>query len=190
VTELFPRKTIAWEVVEDPTAIRRITSSLVEMALITGVAMRLYRAYVYSHGSPESGLWVGLTLVIGAVLLLVMLTAHLANFTVRHWWWRAPMFAALEAAIEIIMSLVLTAVGLEKLGSGTAELSDWISGAMMTFAWRVLVIIPFTMLLAVVVTIVRRMLLRREHRMSTAQRVSEAQRAVPEDSPAPPSSPA
>jgi hypothetical protein len=186
VTEFFPRKTIAWEVVDDPTAIRRMSNSLVEMALITGVVLRLYRAYVYSHGSPESGLWVGSTLVIGAVLLLVMLTVHLANYTVRHWWWRAPAFAALEAATEIIMSLALTAVGLEKMGSGTAEFSDWVSGAVMTLAWRVAGIIPFTILLAVVVTIVRRILLSREHRMSTAQRVSEAQRAVPEEPPAPP----
>ncbi len=189
MAEFFPRKTIAWEVVEDPTAIRRVSHSLVEMAVITGVTLRLYRAYVYSHGSPESGLWVGSTLVIGAVLLLVMLTAHLANYTVRHWWWRAPTFAALEAATEIIMSLVLTAAGLEKMGSGTAEFSDWLSGAMMTLAWRVLLIIPFTILLAVVVTVVRRVLLKSEHRLSTAQRVSEAQRAVepppaaPEDAP-------
>lgn len=186
MTEFFPRKTIAWEVVEDPTAIRRISNSLVEMALITGIVLRLYRAYVYSHGSPESGLWVGSTLIIGAVLLLVMLTVHLANFTVRHWWWRAPAFAALEAATEIIMSLALTAVGLEKMGSGTAEFSDWVSGAVMTLAWRVAGVIPFTIVLAVVVTIVRRVLLSHEHRVSTAQRMSEAQRAVPEEPPVPP----
>ncbi len=189
MAEFFPRKTIAWEVVEDPTALRRMSSSLVEMALITGVALRLYRAYVYSHGSPESGLWVGSTIVLGAILLLVMLTAHLANFTVRHWWWRAPTFAVLEVATEMIMSLALTAVGLEKLGSGTAELNDWISAAMMTLAWRVLIILPFTILLAVVVTVVRRLLLSREHRLSTAQRVSEAQRAAPDDAP-PPAPPA
>ena len=84
------------------------------------------------------------------------------------------------------MSLALTAVGLEKMGSGTAEFSDWVSGAMMTLAWRVAGVIPFTIVLAIVVTIVRRVLLSREHRISTAQRVSEAQRAVPEEPPAPP----
>ena len=62
---LFPRKTIAWEVVEDPTAIRRLSLSLPEMALVTGIMLRLYRAYVLSHGSPESWLWVGSTMVIG-----------------------------------------------------------------------------------------------------------------------------
>ncbi len=186
MAEFFPRKTIAWEVVEDPTAIRRLSNSLPEMALITGVTLRLYRAYVLSHGSPESGWWVGATLVIGAVLILVMLTAHLANYTVRHWWWRGPMFAALEAGTEIMMSLALTAVGLEKIGSGVAELSDWLPGAAQVLAWRVVLIIPFTVLLAVVVTIVRRLLLKREHRTSTAQRVSEARRAPPEEPPAPP----
>ena len=166
--------------------LRRLSSSLLGMALLTGITLRLYRAYVLSHGSPESGLWVGSTLVIGSVLLLVLLTAHLANFTVRHWWWRAPMFAVLEAGPEIIMSLVLTTVGLEKIGAGVADFSDWLPSAMQVLAWRVLLIIPFTALLAVVVTVVRRLLLASEHRSSTAQRVSEARRADTEAPPAPP----
>lgn len=166
--------------------LRRLSSSLPEMALLTGVTLRLYRAYVLSHGSPESGLWVGSTLVIGTVLLLVLLTVHLANYTVRHWWWRAPMFGALEAGTEIMMSLALTAVGLEKIGTGVADFSDWLPSAAQVLAWRVLLIIPFTALLAVVVTIVRRLLLAREHRSSTAQRVSDAHRAVAEEPPAPP----
>ena len=183
--EFFPRKTIAWEVVDDPTAIRRLSHSLPEMALVTGIVMRLYRAYVFSHGSQDSWLWVGSTIVIGAVLLLVMLTVHLANYTVRHWWWRAPLFAALEAGTEIVMSLALIALGLEKLGTGVAGLSDWLPGAARVLGWRLVIIVPFTLLLAVVVTIVRRVLLAREHRMSTAQRVSEAHRIV-EEPPAPP----
>ena len=138
-----------------------------------------------------SGYWpvVGVSIAIatadGAVVLLVMLTVHLSHYTVRHWWWRAPMFAALEAGTEIIFSLALTAVGLEKMGSGVAELSDWLPGATRVLFIRVLVILPFTALLAVVVTIVRRVLLVKEHRTSTAQRVSEARRAV-EEPPAPP----
>ena len=188
MTDFFPRKTIAWDVVEDPTAIRRLSNSLPEMALVTGVTLRLYRAYVLSHGSPESGLWVGATFVIGAVLLLVMLTVHLANYTVRHWWWRAPMFAALEAGTEIMMSLALTAVGLEKIGSGVAELSDWLPGAAQVLLWRMVLVIPFTILLAVVVTVVRRILLSHEHRTSTAQRVSEAHRVDTDEPTAPPAS--
>lgn len=187
--QFFPRKTIAWEVVEDPTAIRRLSNSLPEMALLTGVILRLYRAYVLTHGSPESWLWVGSTIVFGTVLLLVMLTVHLANYTVRHWWWRAPLFAAFEAGTEIMMSLALTAVGLEKIGTGVAGLSDWLPGAAQVLGWRAVVIVPFTALLAVIVTLVRRILLAREHRTSTAQRVSEAHRAV-EEPPAPPAPPA
>jgi hypothetical protein len=186
VPEFFPRKTIAWEAIEDPTALRRFSSSLLEMALVTGVTLRLYRAYVLSHGSPESGLWVGATFIIGAVLLLVMLTVHLANYTVRHWWWRAPMFAAFEAGTEIVMSLALTTLGLEQLGSRVASLDDWLPIAAQVLAWRVLLIIPFTVLLAAVVTVVRRLLLSAEHRTSTAQRVSESQRAAPTEPPAPP----
>lgn len=183
--EFFPRKTIAWAAVEDPTAIRRLSHSLPEMALVTGVVLRLYRAYVLSHGSPESWLWVGSTIAIGAVLLLVMLTVHLANYTVRHWWWRAPLFAALEAGTEIMVSLALTAVGLEKIGSGVAELSDWLPGAAQVLGWRVFIVVPFTLLLALVVTMVRRILLAREHRTSTAQRMSEARRVVEDPSPPP-----
>jgi hypothetical protein len=191
VADFFPRKTIAWKAIEDPTALRRFSSSLPEMALVTGVTLRLYRAYVLSHGSPESGLWVGSTLVIGAVLLLVMLTVHLANYTTRHWWWRAPMFAALEAGTEIMMSLALTALGMEKIGSNVAELSDWLPGAAQVLAWRVLLIIPFTVLLALMVTVVRRLLLSREHRTSTAQRLSDAHRAASDEAPsAPPAPPA
>lgn len=186
MADFFPRKTIAWEVVEDPTMLRRLSSSLPAMALLTGVTLRLYRAYVFSHGSEESGLWVGSTLVIGAVLLLVLLTAHLANFTVRHWWWRAPMFAAVEAGVELIMSLVLTTVGLEKIGAGVAVFSDWLPSAMQVLAWRVLLIIPFTALLALLVTGVRRLLLASEHRSSTAQRVSDARRTDTEAPPTPP----
>ncbi len=186
MADFFPRKTIAWEVVEDPTALRRFSNSLPEMALVTGVTLRLYRAYVLSHGSPESGLWVGSTLVIGAMLLLAMLTVHLANFTVRHWWWRAPAFAVLEAGTEIVMALALTAVGLEKIGSRVASLTDWLPIAAQVLAWRVLLILPFTILLAVVVTMVRRLLVSREHRTSTAQRVSGASRAASEEPPAPP----
>lgn len=186
MADFFPRKTIAWEAIEDPTTLRRFSGSLPQMALVTGVTLRLYRAYVLSHGSPESGLWVGSTLVIGAVLLLVMLTVHLANYTTRHWWWRAPMFAALEAGTEIMMSLALTAVGLEKIGSGVAELSDWLPSAAQVLAWRVLLIFPFTLLLAITVTVVRRLLLSREHRTSTAQRVSDAHRPVADEPPAPP----
>jgi len=190
VADFFPRKTIAWEAIEDPTALRRFSASLPEMALVTGVTLRLYRAYVLSHGSPESGLWVGSTLIIGAVLLLVMLTVHLSNYTLRHWWWRAPMFAALEAGTEIMMSLALTAVGLEKIGSSAAALSDWLPSATQVLAWRVLLILPFTLLLAIVVTIVRRILMSRERRSSTVQRVAEARRATAEEPPAPPAPPA
>lgn len=157
--DIFSRTPLALEAIKDPTAFRRLTCSLPQMAILTGVMLRLYRAYVLSHGSPESGLWVGTTLVLGVVLLLVMLTIHLANFTVRSWWWRAAAFTAFEAGIEILVSLVLTVVGLERLGSRVASLSDSFSIAVQVMAWRALLILPFTVLLVAVVTIVRRILI-------------------------------
>ena len=35
----------------------------------------------------------------GAVVLFGMCTAHLANFTIRQWMWRAPVFAASRRSV-------------------------------------------------------------------------------------------
>ena len=114
MSEFFPRHFIAWRL-EQPPAIRRLTLSLPQMALVTGIVMRLWRSYVLTHGSPESWAWVGGTFLAGAGFLFLMCAIHLGNFTLRNWLWRAPAFAVLESGTEIVMSLALTTVNLAEI---------------------------------------------------------------------------
>src|SRR2546423_1440389 len=119
----FPKHTVQWHF-EEPTVMRRFSLSLVEMALLTGVALRLYRALVITHGST-SWMWLGGSFAIGLLLLCAMATAHLANYPLQRWVWRAPLFAAIEIVAESITSLLLIWFGREPSGSARAEGSDW-----------------------------------------------------------------
>lgn len=171
--EFFPRKTVAWKL-EEPKPLRQASLSLPYMALLTGVPLRLWRSYVLTHGAPDSWAWVGGTFLIGEVFLYLMVTIHLGNYTLRHWTWRAPAFAVLEAGVEIIMSLALTTLGLEPLGADRAELSDWLPTGIRTLIWRLFGIMLFTLVLAAVVSIIRRILLVAEQRTSMAERIQRA----------------
>jgi hypothetical protein len=171
--EFFPRRTIAWKL-EEPRPLRQLSLSLPYMALVTGVMLRLWRSYVLTHGAPDSWPWVGGTFLIGMAFLFLMVAIHLGNYTLRHWIWRAPAFALLEAGTEILMSLALTTFGLEPLGADRAELSDWLPTSIRTLIWRLLGIILFVMVLAVVVAIMRRILLVAEQRSSKAVRIQRA----------------
>ena len=84
----FPRQSIEWRV-EEPPAFRKLSLSLIEMALLTGVVLRVLRALAFTYGRA-SWLYYGLVLVVGTIVLVGMTTAHLANFPVRAWGWRAP----------------------------------------------------------------------------------------------------
>jgi hypothetical protein len=171
--EFFPKNTMQWKVLEPPS-LRRITLSLPYMALLTGVHLRLWRSYAFTNGSPDSWRWIGGTFLAGMIFLFLMLTLHLGNYTLRNWIWRAPAFAVLEAGTEIVMSLALTTLGLEPLGADTAELSDWLPTGIRILLWRLLGILLFALVLAVVVSIVRRILLATEHRTSTVQHIHRA----------------
>jgi len=171
--EFFPRQTVAWKL-EQPHALRHASLSLPYMALLTGVPMRIWRAYVLTHGASDSWVWVGGTFLIGQLFLFLMAAIHLGNYTLRHWTWRAPAFALLESGTEIIMSLALTTVGLEPLGAARAELSDWFTTSVRTVVLRLVGIVLFTMVLAVVVSIIRRLLLVAEQRSSMAVRIRRA----------------
>ena len=168
----FPRHTITWKV-EEPPAVRKLTMSLVEMAVVTGVLLRLYRAVVLTHGSHESFLYVTAAFALGAVFLFVMATLHLANHTVRQWLWRAPLFAVVEAAAEMATSLVLIAIHREPMGSARAEFHDWFSLASHVLFTRLVALVVFAALLAAIVQFVRTLLLRRQHRMHTARAIHE-----------------
>ena len=85
-----------------PHALRRLSVSLPQMALVTGIGMRLWRSYVLTHGSADSWAWVGGTFLVGVSFLFLMTAIHLGNFTLRNWTWRAPLFAVLESGTEIL----------------------------------------------------------------------------------------
>lgn len=173
MTEFFPRKTVAWKL-EEPPALRRTSLSLPQMALVAGVVMRLWRSFALTHGSPDSWAWVGGTFLAGVAFLFLMVTLHLGNYTLRNWAWRAPLFAVFESGTEIVASLALTALNLEPLGAVKAELSDWLPTATRIVTWRLLGISLFALVLAVVVSVVRRVLLAAEDRTHTARRIHRA----------------
>src|SRR5471030_2994131 len=98
VADLFPKHTALMRTHEESTALRRFSRSLAEMALITGVLLRVLRSLVLSHAT--SGLWFVVMLSIAAMFLVAMATAHLANYPLYRWAWRVPAFVALEVVGE------------------------------------------------------------------------------------------
>jgi len=152
----FPRQTIEWHI-EEPRAFRRLSLSLVEMSLVTGVLLHVYRAYVLTHGA-NGWLFFGGSLALGLLFLLFMTTAHLANFPIQKWAWRAPAFAFLECTGEMATSLLLIWLGREPLGSARAEWHDWPAMAIGTLATRGVLILVWALMLAGIVQIVRRVM--------------------------------
>ena len=150
----FPRNTIEWRM-EEPLAFRRLSLALVEMALITGVVLRLLRALAFTHGRV-SWVYYGLVFVVGTIVLLGMTTAHLANFPVRAWSWRAPVFALVEVAGEMGTSLLLIALRREPEGTVRASFHDWPSMSLRALLQSELSICLWALLLAAVIVLVRR----------------------------------
>ena len=91
-------KSSEWDL-DEPAAFARMARSPVELALITGVVIRLFRAVVLTHGNATSG-YLFASFVLGTLFLLGMATLHLGRFPVREWPWRAPLFAVFETAGE------------------------------------------------------------------------------------------
>ncbi len=149
--------------VREPAAFAKLARSLIDMALVTGIVARLYRAVVLSRADSPSGTYLAVTFTIGAIFLLLMVSIHLSRFPLRDWLWRAPAFAAAEAAAEMLTSAVLIALSREPLGTGAAHFHDWPMMFVRTMGWRIVTISLFALLLAAVVKWVRFMLLRKEH---------------------------
>jgi hypothetical protein len=72
------------------------------------------------------------------------------------------------------MSLALTTFGLEPLGADRAELSDWLPESVRTLIIRLVGILLFVLVLAIVVSIMRRLLLVAEHRTSLGAHIHRA----------------
>lgn len=154
------RSTVMMTMPEEPAFLRKVSLSLPIMAILTGAGLRSYRALVVGFGWSDSWLWIAGTFIGGAVFLFLMATLHLGNYPARAWWWRAPLFALLEAGTEILVSLGLTLLGLEQVGSMVATLEDWqVSSARIAF-FRIAGITVFAVVLALVSTVVRLLLLK------------------------------
>ena len=149
----FPVKTATFKL-DEARAFRRLSYSVVEMAVITAVVLRVYRALALSLAGANVFL-LGLSFATGFVVLFGMVTLHLGNFTVRRWVWRAPLFALIEAAAESLTSLGLIWLHREPLGSARATFADWPGIAGSIFTWRLAAIVVFAAVLAVVVQMTR-----------------------------------
>lgn len=163
---LFPQVTGTFRL-EEPPALRRFSMSIVGMALVTGVALRLFWALVVTEGPNDSLVFAGGMFALRLIALFGMVALHLGNYTVKHWVWRAPAFAVLEGVAESLTALALIALHREPLGSARATFADWPAIAAGTVFWRVVAVIAFALLLAGVVQLVRRLLLSRDHRSHT-----------------------
>jgi len=141
---------------------RRFSLSLVEVAIITGIVLRLYRALVVTQGPTGSWLWSGGTFALGLLLLCAALTFHLANYPVQRWVWRAPLFAVVEVAAEAVTALALIWLGREPFGTSRAVWGDWVPMMGTTLLTRMVTVTAWALILAGVVTLVRRTVLRRE----------------------------
>lgn len=160
VSDFFPLRTATMRI-EEPKAFRRFSLSLVEMALITGVLVRVYRSLVLTHGSSSFAYVVG-TMAIALVFVIGMATAHLANYPLHHWVWRAPAFAALEVAGEMATSLFLIWLGREPNGTVRAQFDDWPSMTTRALLYRGLVVMLWSLVLAGIVHVVRTRFIKEE----------------------------
>ncbi|MDQ3950024.1 MAG: hypothetical protein M3282_06740, partial [Gemmatimonadota bacterium] len=130
---------------------------VVEMGLLTGVVIRLFRSLVLTHGS-NSWLYLGGMFAIAAIFLFAMTTIHLANFPLRRWLWRAPTLSVLVATGEMGASLLLIVAGREPNGTVRAELTDWPGIAVSVLLFRMTAVCGWALLLAGAVTLARRAL--------------------------------
>lgn len=154
----FPHETHVFHAFE-LSAWRTLSLSVVEMAALTGVLLRGFRAFTLSHAAGTGLSYIAGTIVISAAVLFAMLTLHLSNFPVRRWARRVAAFAVVETLAEIVVSAILIALHREPLGTTSrATWSDLPSIALGTLEVRVVALALFALALAGVVQLVRRLL--------------------------------
>ena len=166
-------KSSEWDL-EEPAAFARVARSPVELALITGAVIRLFRAVVLTHGDATTA-YLGAALVLGSLFLLGMATLHLGRFPVREWPWRAPLFAVFETAGEMIVSFVLIALHREPWGTARAEFVDWQAMATGVVFWRVLGVSVWALLLGATVSFIRGRVLKETGREVEPQTLPDGQ---------------
>lgn len=143
-----------WDL-DEPESFKRIARSPVELAVITGVLIRLFRALILTHGPVDSWAYLGASLALGAIFLFTMATLHLGRFPVRDWPWRAALFAIVETAAEMGTSLALIAMHKEPWGTVRAEYTDWQAMARGVLFWRLVTVTLFALLLGGTMHLVR-----------------------------------
>jgi len=143
-----------WDL-DEPAAFRKIARSPVELAAITGVLIRLFRALILTHGPVDSMLYLGSSLALGTIFLLTMATLHLGRFPVKEWPWRAALFAIIETAAEMGTSLGLIAFHREPWGTVRAEFEDWQPMAVGVLFWRLVAVTLFALILGWTIHLVR-----------------------------------
>ena len=154
MSDFFPLHTTTMRI-EEPKAFRRFSLSLWEMALITGVLVRVYRSLVLTHGTNNFG-YIAATMTLALVFIIFMATAHLANYPLHQYLWRAPLFTLVEVAAEMGASALLIAVGREPHGSVRAHWDDWLGMGLNALLTRGLAIVLWGLVLALIVQLVRR----------------------------------
>jgi uncharacterized RDD family membrane protein YckC len=161
---LFPRQTVEWRL-EEPRAFRRFSRSLIEMAIVTGVLLRIFRVLTLTHGS-NNWLYLGGMLALGMLFLLGMVTAHLASYPLHQYLWRAPAYAIIEVLAEMATSALLIALGREANGTVRAHWDDWAGLGLHALLYRGLAIVVWGLILAGVVSLVRRTLVHEDEESS------------------------
>jgi hypothetical protein len=143
-----------WDL-DEPESFRKIARSPVELAAITGVLIRLFRALILTHGPVDSSVYLGSSLALGAIFLLTMATLHLGRFPIKEWPWRAALFAIVETAAEMGTSLFLIALHREPWGTVRAEYADWQPMALGVLFWRLVSVTLFALILGWTIHLVR-----------------------------------
>ena len=120
MTEFFPRHSTGWRI-EQPHALRRLTLSLPQMALVTGVVLRFWRSYTLTHGAADSWAWVGGTFLVGASFLCLMCALHHANIT-------------LPERLDRVLRLVIVTPALHKVNHSVVR-AESDSNYSSLFSW-------------------------------------------------------
>jgi hypothetical protein len=148
--DVFPRHTIAWKI-EHKTRLRRVALSLPWYGLGCGAVLRAYRWLVLALIAPAAWGSILFTITIGIALICGLAAAHLANFTLRTWRWRAPLLGAFFGLGESLASLVLTLLGQERMGRSLATLAEWPATLLNVVLTRTVIVSLFALALGAVV---------------------------------------
>ena len=101
-------------------------------------------------------------MTIALLFVIGMATAHLANYPLHHWMWRAPAFAGLEIVGEMLTSLFLIWIGREPNGTVRAHYDDWPGMMRRALLIRGLIVVAWSLALALIVQLVRTRLVKEE----------------------------